>query len=95
MDVLVIQIQAGGVGVDVTRARVAIYYSLDFNLGNYLQSMARIRRPGQSRSGLWIHLVAEGTIDSKVYRALEKRQQVVEWVLGNPKPIEDEMEEAA
>ncbi len=95
MDVLVIQIQAGGVGVDVTRARVAIYYSLDFNLGNYLQSRARIRRPGQSRSGLWIHLVAEGTIDSKVYRALEKRQQVVEWVLGNPKPIEDEMEEAA
>jgi len=91
-DVLIIQLQAGGVGVDVTRARVAIYYSLDFNLGNYLQSRARIRRPGQSRSGLWIHLVAEGTIDEKVYRALEKRQQVVEWVLGNPESI---LEEAA
>lgn len=92
MDVLVIQLQAGGVGVDVTRARVAIYYSLDFNLGNYLQSRARIRRPGQTRSGLWIHLVAEGTIDEKVYRALEKRQQVIEWVLGNPESI---LEEAA
>lgn len=92
MDVLVVQIQAGGVGVDVTRSRVAIYYSLDFNLGNYLQSRARIRRPGQTRSGLWIHLVAEGTIDAKVYKALEKRQSVVEWVLGNPK---NDMEEAA
>jgi hypothetical protein len=91
-DVLIIQLQAGGVGVDVTRARVAIYYSLDFNLGNYLQSRARIRRPGQTRSGLWIHLVAEGTIDEKVYKALEKRQQVVEWVLGNPESI---LEEAA
>ena len=80
-DAIVIQIQAGGVGIDLTRSRYCLYYSLGFSLGDYEQSMARVDRPGQLREGYYIHLIAEGTVDEKVYEALAKRKRVVEWVL--------------
>lgn len=81
-DVLATQIQAGGVGVDMTRARVCVYYSLGFSLGEYLQSRKRVHRPGQTRSVLYAHLIATGTIDEQIYRALERRQDVIESVLS-------------
>ena len=42
-NVLAVQIQAGGVGIDLTRARYSIYYSPTFSLGDYEQSLARVR----------------------------------------------------
>lgn len=81
-DVLATQIQAGGVGVDMTRARVCVYYSLGYSLGEYLQSRKRVHRPGQTRSVLYAHLIATGTIDEQIYRALERRQDVIESVLS-------------
>lgn len=79
--VLATQIQAGGVGIDLTRARVCVYYSLGFSLGEYLQSRKRTHRPGQTRSVVYVHLVAAGTIDQKVYAALARRADVVRAVL--------------
>jgi len=80
-DILVVQIQSGGVGIDLTRARYCIYYSVGFNLGEYLQSLARVHRPGQERSVTYIHLLAAGTVDQAVYNALQKKQDIVEHVL--------------
>ncbi len=80
-DVLAVQIQAGGVGIDLTRAAYAIYFSLGFSLADYLQSLARLHRPGQTRSVTYLHLVAKNTVDEKVYTALSKRRQVVEEIL--------------
>lgn len=84
-DVLAVQIQAGGVGVNLTRAAYAIYYSVGFSLGDYLQSLARIHRPGQTRPVTYYHLVASGTIDERVYAALQARQDLVEAVLAGRK----------
>ena len=81
--VLGVQIQSGGLGVDFTRARYAIYFSLGFSLGEYEQSLARIHRPGQLRPCFYVHLIAEGTVDVKVYSALEKKKDVVEYVLND------------
>ena len=78
---LAVQIDSGGVGVDLTRARYAIYYSLGFSLGSYEQSLARIHRPGQTRPVEYIHLVAEGTVDERVMAALAQRADVVNSVL--------------
>jgi SNF2 family DNA or RNA helicase len=72
--VLAVQIDSGGVGIDLTRARYAIYYSLGFSLGSYEQSLARIHRPGQTRPVEYIHLLARGTVDEKVMAALRTRQ---------------------
>jgi SNF2 family DNA or RNA helicase len=80
-DVIVVQIRSGGSGVDLTRASMAIYYSLSYSLGDYDQSRARVHRPGQTKSTTYIHLVANDTIDKIVYRALSDRKDVVDSIL--------------
>jgi SNF2 family DNA or RNA helicase len=80
--VLAVQIQSGGTGIDLTRARYCVYLSAGYSLGDYEQSLARVHRPGQSRSVVYYHLVAENTVDEKVYQALRDRKQVVESVLA-------------
>jgi SNF2 family DNA or RNA helicase len=83
--VLAVQISAGGVGVDLTRARYSIYFSLSFSLGEYDQALSRVHRPGQTRPVEHIHLVARNTVDRKIMRALEKRAEVVEAILAEIK----------
>lgn len=80
-ELLAVQLQAGGVGVDFTRARYQVYFALDFNLGNYLQTRKRIHRPGQTRAVTYLHLLAAGTIDETVLSALGERRDVVDAVM--------------
>jgi hypothetical protein len=82
-EVIGIQIQSGGVGIDLTRAAYCCYYSLGFSLGDYEQSLARLRRPGQTRMVRYYHMVAGGTVDETVYKALRERGDVVNAVLVN------------
>ena len=79
--VLAVQIQSGGLGIDLTKARYAVYYSRGVSLGEYLQSRARLHRPGQTRPVEIIHLVAANTVDEKVMAALAAREQVVESIM--------------
>ncbi len=81
-DVLGTQIQAGSVGIDLTRAHYAIYYSVGFSLADYQQSLARLDRPGQTQPVTYIHLNAAGTVNRRVYQALANRQEVVESILN-------------
>jgi SNF2 family DNA or RNA helicase len=80
--ILAAQIQAGGVGIDMTRSRYAIYYSIGFSLGEFLQSKARLHRPGQRRTTECIFLAAADTVDEQILRALASRQDLVESVLA-------------
>lgn len=79
---LVVQQQAGGAGIDCTRASYACYYSLSHSLGDYEQSLARLRRPGQTKPCRYYHLVVEGTVDRTIYNALQSKRDVVEEVLS-------------
>ena len=81
VDVLGVQIQAGGAGIDLSAAAYAVYYTVGFSLGDYEQSLARTHRPGQTRSVTYLHIQAEDTVDSRVYAALSERKNVVESVL--------------
>lgn len=82
-DVIAVQIQSGGAGINLTRAAYVIYYSLGYSLGDYEQSLKRAHRPGQERTVRFYHLLAKGTVDEKVYRALNERKDIVEYVLEN------------
>jgi SNF2 family DNA or RNA helicase len=84
--ILGVQMQSGGVGIDCSRAAYAFYYSLGYSLGDYEQSLARLRRPGQTRCVRYYHLVCEGTVDEQVYAALRERRSVVEAVLQQLSP---------
>lgn len=96
VNTLAVQIQAGGEGLnDLVRARYCIYYSVGFSLARYNQSRARVVRPGQRRNVIYYHLVAQDTIDQKVYKALAARQDVIESILrreagGKEIQVEDE-----
>jgi SNF2 family DNA or RNA helicase len=79
--ILAVQIQSGGVGVDFTAAARAFYYSQTHNNGDYEQSLARIHRDGQLLPCFYHHLICEGTIDVKVYKALSKKTSVASLVL--------------
>ena len=79
--ILAVQIQSGGVGINLVRARYCVFYSLGFSLGEYLQARKRTHRPGQDRSVTYFHLIATKTVDEDVYKALEARQDVIESIL--------------
>jgi SNF2 family DNA or RNA helicase len=86
-DVLAVQEQAGGVGVDLTRCRFLCFWSLGYSLGNHEQARGRVWRPGQTRHVSYIYLVARGTVDVAVREALAKKKNVVDYVLGQIDPM--------
>lgn len=78
---LACNIRSGGAGVSMTDARYAVYLSTGFSLGDYMQSRARLHRPGQARHVVYCHIGVDGTIDRTVSEALAKRQDLVEAVI--------------
>ncbi len=82
--VLVAQIQSGGIGIDLTRANVGVFFSLGHSLSEWLQAIARLHRPGQERSTRFFSLVAtlrnKTTADGRVYEALRDRKEVIDVV---------------
>jgi len=81
VEVAGVQIQSGGVGIDLTRSCYGVYFSLGYSLGDYDQSVARLHRPGQTRCVRFYHLIAEHTVDRLVYKALDERREVVQLIL--------------
>jgi len=87
--VLAVQIRAGAEGVDLTRAAHCVFYSVSHSLGDYQQALARIHRPGQSRSVNYYHFIARDTIDSAIYSALHRKASVVEAVVQRLQQAQD------
>lgn len=81
--VFVAQIQTAGLGITLTAANTAVYYSLDFNLAAYQQSLARIHRIGQRNACTYIHLVVPGTIDQLILDALGRKEELARSVVDN------------
>jgi SNF2 family DNA or RNA helicase len=80
-EVLGVQVQSGGLGIDLTRACTAVWVSLGYSLGDFLQCQGRLHRPGQKRHVHFLYLLASGTIDEAVMAALEAKLNVVETVV--------------
>ncbi len=81
VDVLAVQFQAGGVGVDLVRAAYCVFLSSTHNGGNFEQAQARVSRPGQTRPVIYFHILCVESVDVTVYRALRDKKDVVQEVL--------------
>lgn len=81
--VFVGQLQTTGMGLTLTAASVAVFYSLDFSYANYEQSRARIHRIGQKEKCLYIHLVAKNTVDEKIMNALKHKGDIAKLMVDN------------
>lgn len=75
--------KAAGIGLTLTAASTAIYYSNSFNLEHRLQSEDRCHRKGTTRSVLYIDLVAEGTIDEIIAEALASKSNMAAAIVGD------------
>lgn len=71
--VFVGQIAAAGLGITLTAASTMVFYSLDYSMSNIEQAKARIHRVSQTENCHYIYLVAKGTVDTKVLRALRQK----------------------
>lgn len=81
--VFIAQIQTAGLGITLTAADTAIFYSLDYSFANYDQCRARIHRIGQKNACTYIHMVARGTVDEKIMEALKKKKDVADMIVDN------------
>jgi len=81
--VFIAQIQTGGLGITLTAANIAIFYSLNFSYADYDQCKARLHRIGQDNKVTYIHLVAEGTVDEKIMKALRQKKKVATMIVDS------------
>lgn len=77
------QLQTTGMGLTLTAADTAVFYSLSYNFADYEQAKARIHRIGQKNTCTYIHLVAKNSIDEKVLDALSKKKNIADLVVDN------------
>ena len=79
--VFVGQIDACAEGITLNAAAMTVYYSVNWNLAKYQQSLARTHRIGQKLPCTYIHLVVPGTIDTKIMAALKAKEDLARRVV--------------
>lgn len=78
----VIQIRAGNVSIDLSRADTLIFFSVSFSHMDYEQARSRIiARTGGHKT--FIHMAARNTIDEEILQSLEEDQGIVDRLKFN------------
>jgi superfamily II DNA or RNA helicase len=72
--VLVCQIQAGGVGLNIQSASIVIFCEPQIKPSLTWQALSRVYRMGQIRNVLVYHLLCPGTVDDEMMRILEAKE---------------------
>ncbi len=78
---LLVQIAAGGEGIDLTASRYCIFCSIGYSLGQYLQAKARLWRPGQTKKVFYFHVLVKATVDIQIFRALKSKKNIVDSIM--------------
>ncbi len=81
--VFVAQIQTAGLGITLHAADIAIFYSFDFSYANYQQAKARIHRIGQQNKCTYIHLIVKNSVDEKIIKALQTKEEIAKKIVDN------------
>ena len=70
--VTLIQYQAGAKGLNLQLANKLIYFSPTLSVEDYMQSIKRIHRIGQSKPCFYYRLICKNSIEEKIYNCIEK-----------------------
>lgn len=81
--VFVAQIATAGLGITLTAASLAVFYSVGYNYAEYEQATARTHRVGQKNKCVYIHLLVENSVDEKVMAALENKEDIAQNLVDN------------
>ena len=72
--VLVCQIQAGGVGLNIQAASIVVFCEPQIKPSLTWQALSRVYRMGQIRNVLVYHLLCPGTVDEEMIRIFEEKK---------------------
>ena len=72
----------GGYGLNLTKANTVIYFSNSYDLEVRQQSEDRAHRIGQENKVTYIDILARGTIDEFILKALNKKLKISAQTLG-------------
>jgi SWI/SNF-related matrix-associated actin-dependent regulator 1 of chromatin subfamily A len=90
VQVIILTIAAGGVGITLTRSAHVVFVELDWVPGNLTQAEDRCHRIGQRDTVLVQHLVIEGSLDSVIAQRVIAKQEVIEQALDGGGKAADE-----
>jgi hypothetical protein len=76
--VLALQIEAGGVGINLQCAQVVILMEPQFKPSTEKQAIARVRRMGQTRKVNAHRFIAKGTVDEALVLLIDRKKQIFE-----------------
>lgn len=82
--VFISQISTGSMGIDLSCADTAIYYSLTESLLHKDQADARIYQHGSSRPLTYYYLLPRRTVLEDMYMALRAKMDLVRYVMDHP-----------
>ncbi len=80
-DVFMISLKAGGTGLNLTGADVVIHYDPWWNVAAQNQATDRAYRIGQTKGVQVIRLIAAGTVEERIIKMQEGKQQLSDGVL--------------
>jgi SNF2 family DNA or RNA helicase len=96
--VLVCQISAAGVGIDLTRSSDAVFVETDWVNALVQQAEERVQGVNQKRPVMLTTMVARGTLDDRIQRVLHEKSKILDPLLGGNNDVsvvEVEDEEAS
>lgn len=82
IEVFLGQQRAGGTGITLVRADYVLYYSNTFSLEERAQSEDRAHRIGQGKKVVYEDLLGTNTIEPKVLKVLEDKQELADVLSG-------------
>ena len=80
--VLAAQVQAGGVGIDLSRSSCIIFYAMGDSLIDHDQARARIVGPKQTEPASFIYLLVRNSIDEDIYAGMQAGGNIADFVLS-------------
>lgn len=72
--IFISQIQAGGMGIDLSTADILIFLNIDFSATLYWQARARLQALNRERVPEVHWLFSNGGIESKIYKVVQKKK---------------------
>lgn len=93
--VLVSQIEAGGVGLNIQAASVVVICEPQYKPSTEVQAIARAYRMGQSKTVLVHRLLAEDTIDERLMEVLKKKSAIFDQYADDSEISNIQLEEEA
>jgi len=85
VQVFVGQIATAGLGITLTAASTMVFYSMDYSMSNFEQTKARIHRVGQKENCSYIYLIARGTVDDMILKALQTKADLARSLVDDYK----------